>query len=179
MILLAAMILSPRIQTRWVAIALAIAGFWLSCTALIDFLIMPSMYVSGMMRDPGFAAMGYTLFWAFNRVELLCAAGIVTALLALRHRQSAFEVSQCGSQSRWAIALGALLISLTLLDTYGLTPQMSALAFGSVPEHVPASMTWMHGAYWLAEGLKLGGLAMLARLCIPDLQPTSSPAIAG
>lgn len=151
---------------RWLPWVLAIIGFWLSGVALLDFLVMPTLYVSGMMTEPGFASAGYTLFWSFNRLELLCVALILTGILAY---------GRCADNQRcrWALGIGVGLLALALVDTYGLTPAMSALGLpleapGAIA--APAAMDWMHGAYWGLEVLKLAALGGLARLCYRELR---------
>ncbi|MEL6400970.1 MAG: hypothetical protein AAFO87_00165 [Cyanobacteria bacterium J06607_6] len=165
--------------TPWVSWVLAIAGFWLSSNLVLDFLIMPVMYVSGMGTQADFASAGYSLFWSFNRVELLCAAVILTGVLALRHRLGEFEVSHSGSRCRWTLLLAVSLLSLTLVDTYVLAPQMSAMAFAlesATPSALSPVMTGLHSAYWLLEALKLASLGGLATLCFKDLQVIAAPA---
>jgi hypothetical protein len=163
----------------WMPWVLAIAVFWLSSNLVLDFLVMPVMYVSGMTAQPDFAAAGYSLFWSFNRIELLCAAVILTGIFALHHRPGEFEVAQGGSRSRWALVIGLGLIGLTLIDTYLLAPEMSAMAIsldGVVNSTAIApTMGWMHAAYWLLEVFKVACLAGFAGLCFSDLR---DPAIA-
>ncbi len=155
----------------WMPWILAIAAFWLSSDLVLDFLVMPIMSVSGMTTQADFAATGYSLFWSFNRLELLCAAVILTGVLALRRSPREFEVTHSGSRCRWAAAIGLALIASVLLDTYVLTPHLSALALqiDAVTIDVLPSMTWMHLAYWTVEGLKLAGLLGLMGLCWQDL----------
>ncbi|NJN22532.1 MAG: hypothetical protein HC812_16850 [Leptolyngbya sp. RL_3_1] len=160
-------------QARWLPWLMAAIAFWLSSSLLLDLIIMPVMYTSGMMAEPGFAPAGYALFWTFNRLELVCAALILTGVLALRHQPGEFEVLSGGSRSRWALGIGLLLITLSLVCTYGLTPEMGALgvaldSFAEAPTP-PAAMDWLHGAYWTVEVLKLSGLGLLTGLCYPDL----------
>jgi hypothetical protein len=125
---------------------------------------MPVLYTSGMMTEPGFASAGYSLFWVFNRVELLCAALILTGVLSLRH-----SLGGVNSLAQKAIFLASLLLAIALICTYGLTPQMSSLGlhlnlFNSVSE-IPALMNLLHTGYWLLELLKLGIGAFLLRVC--------------
>ena len=157
---------------RWDAFVLLIVTFWLSSSVLIDFLFMPMMYEAGMMNDPGFASGGYSLFWLFNRVELLCAATILTGLLVLKKRRNEFEVVVSGARSRWALMTGGMLFAITLAYTYILTPHMSALGInlsGNIYEAMPPEMGLMHLAYWGLEALKLVGTGLLMRLCYRDI----------
>ncbi|MEM1309874.1 MAG: hypothetical protein AAGF98_10375 [Cyanobacteria bacterium P01_H01_bin.153] len=161
---------SRMIWTPWV---LAIAGFWFSSNLVLDLLVMPVMYVSGMGGETDFAAAGYSLFWSFNRLELLCAAAILTGVLALRQRPPEFAVSDSGSRCRWALIFAVLLLSATLVDTYWLAPEMSAMAFaleGTARSALAPVMTGMHGCYWLLEVSKLVSLGGMAWLCLKDLR---------
>ncbi|KAB8332722.1 DUF4149 domain-containing protein [Scytonema tolypothrichoides VB-61278] len=135
----------------WQSLAILTLGFWLSASMFLDWVIMPSLYVSGMMTQANFASAGYVLFWNFNRIELLSAGLVLTSVLAL-----------CNSQSQWrrgAIILSVVLLAIALADTYLLTPQMSAIGielnlFKTTAE-IPASMNILHGGYWILEAVKL------------------------
>lgn len=141
-------------QPRWQSALVVTLAFWLSSVVVLDWIVMPSLYMAGMMTEPGFAIAGYSLFWLFNRVELLCAALVLTSVLVLRQRQ--VVVGQAAQRS---VFLGILLLGIALVDTYGLSPQMGALGirldwFDAISE-VPALMNQMHLGYWLLDGLKL------------------------
>ncbi len=158
---------------RWLPWVMAAGAFWLSASLLLDLVIMPVMYTSGMMAEPGFAPAGYALFWTFNRLELVCAALILTGVLALRKRPREFDVFNSGISSRWALGIGLLLITLSLLYTYCLTPEMGALgvsldSFAEV-QAPSGTMDWLHGTYWALEILKLAGLGLLTGLCYRDM----------
>jgi hypothetical protein len=125
-------------------------GFWLSASLILDWVIMPSLYVSGMMTQSSFATAGYTIFWNFNRVELLCAGLILTGVLALSKNHFNLQ--------RSSILLATVLLAIALVDTYFLTPQMSAIGLQLnwfEASETPAQMNLMHGAYWLIEAVKL------------------------
>ncbi|MEL7355864.1 MAG: hypothetical protein AAFV85_05365 [Cyanobacteria bacterium J06634_6] len=159
-------------QFRWDALVLLIATFWLSSSVLLDFFMMPMMYESGMMNEPGFATGSYSLFWVFNRVEVLCAAAILTGLLVLRERRSQFEVVTSGSRSRWALLTSGALLAIAFTYTYFFTPQLSALGLnlsGGFSEPAPPEMSVLHLAYWGLETVKLLGAAFLIRLCYRDI----------
>lgn len=163
--------LSPR-QFRWDALVLLVAMFWLSSSVLLDFFMMPMMYESGMMNGPGFATGSYSLFWVFNRVEVLCAASILTGLLVLRERRSQFDVVASGSRSRWALVMGGALFAIALAYTYFFTPHLSALGLnlsGNFSEPASPEMGVLHLAYWGLEALKLAGAALLIKLCYRDI----------
>ncbi|MDB9525965.1 DUF4149 domain-containing protein [Oscillatoria sp. CS-180] len=160
-------------RTNWIPWVIAIAGFWLSSNIVLDFLVMPIMYVSGMTTQTDFATAGYSLFWSFNRVELLCAAIVLTGVLALRRNPGEFEVAYSGSRCRWALGIGLCLLSLALVDTYVLTPEMSATALSlnsASQTAIAPAMNWLHSAYWLLEVLKVTSLASLVWLCLIDMR---------
>ncbi|MEL6136150.1 MAG: hypothetical protein AAFQ61_02645 [Cyanobacteria bacterium J06626_23] len=161
-------------QFRWGSLVLFVATFWLSVSLLLDFLIMPMMYETGMMAQEGFATAGYGLFWMFNRVEMLCAAVILTGLLALHQRvtERANTVLVSGSRSRWALLIGGGLLAIALTYAYFLTPEMSALGLSldaAGETALPAAMGWMHGLYWTLEALKLAAVVGLVKLCYQDV----------
>jgi len=142
------------IRPRWQAIVMVALIFWLSGSLIIDLVIMPSLYVSGMTTSPDFAAAGNLMFCAFNRVELICAALATTGLMVLSNLSSGF-----GKQSRTVIILSLVLLAIALIDTYALTPQMSALGmqlnlFDSTVE-VPTGMNLLHQGYFVLEAVKL------------------------
>ena len=130
---------------------------------------MPSLYGSGMMSQPDFATAGYSIFWLFNRVELLCGALILTGLLALRHKRNPFAIITSGVKSRWALFLSLFLFTIALIYTYILTPDMSALGlqldlFANQAE-IPTGMNQLHGFYWGLELMKLAAGGLLFSVC--------------
>lgn len=141
-------------QQRWQTIVCLTLGFWLSACVILDLVIMPSMYASGMMNEPGFTVAGSMMFSVFNRVELLCAGLGLTGLLVL-----SATPNHLIKKSNTAIIFSLALLAIALIDTYGLTPQMTGLGmnlnlFDSVVE-VPTAMNQMHGSYWVLEVIKL------------------------
>jgi Domain of unknown function (DUF4149) len=152
------------IRPRWQAIVMVALIFWLSGSLILDIVIMPSLYVSGMMTSPEFAAAGNLMFWGFNRVELICAALASTGLMVLSHLAKDF-----GKGRRPAIILSLVLLAIALIDTYALTPQMSALGmqlnlFESAAE-VPSGMNLLHQGYFGLEVLKLAVGGTLLSWC--------------
>ena len=151
------------IRPRWQAIVMVALIFGLSGSLIIDLVIMPSLYVSGMMTSPDFAAAGNMMFWGFNRVELICAALTATGLMVLSNLGNGF-----GKQSRTTIILSLALLAIALIDTYALTPQMSALGmqlnlFDTA--EVPTSMNLMHQGYFVLEAVKLAIGGTLLSIC--------------
>jgi len=139
----------------WQNVVIITLGFWLSASLLLDWVIMPSLYVSGMMTLSSFATAGYTIFWNFNRVELLCAGLVLTGVLASSKNQFNWQ--------RSTVILATVMLAIALVDTYLLTPQMSAIGLQLnlfEAAEVPANMNLMHGVYWFIEAVKLavGGI---------------------
>ncbi|EDX85888.1 hypothetical protein S7335_3591 [Synechococcus sp. PCC 7335] len=161
-----------RRQFSWDAFVLLLVTFWLSSSVLLDFVMMPMMYESGMMNTPDFATAGYSLFWVFNRVEILCAAAILTGLLVLRQNRTQYDVIASGSRSRWALWLSGALFVIALVYTYLLTPQMGALGLnlsGEFFDPITPQMNLMHLLYWALEATKLAAAGLLMKLCYRDM----------
>lgn len=148
-------------QISWSTIVMFALGFWLSGSLLLDSVIIPSLSAAGMMASAGFASAGYLIFGVFNRIELLCAAAVLTSFLVLR-RQNNF--------SPWTIVLGGLLLAITLFYTYILTPQMSGLGlqlnlFDESLTNMRQEMIYMHWGYWSLEAIKFIAGVTLLRWC--------------
>ncbi len=136
-------------------------GGWLGASIALDFLVMPAMYQSGMMLEPGFAAAGMALFATFNHLELLVGAIVLVAVLL---RRSYGQDEAHHSLGGWGLPLG--LVVIALLDTYWLSPYMSGLAAQLTAFDVtapPQAMGAMHLLYWGLEAVKLGAIALLLR----------------
>lgn len=138
----------------WQTIVVVTLGLWLGGSLLLDWVIMPSLYLSGMMTQPGFTTAGYLIFWNFNRIELLAAAVVLTGVLGLS-RMKFFAPNW----HHFAIVLSLLLLAISLSNTYFLTPQMCATGiqlnlFKSVNE-IPTTMNQLHAGYWVMEAVKL------------------------
>ena len=154
-------------RPTWLTIVILTLGFWLSGSLIIDWVIMPSLYVSGMMTQSGFATAGYLIFWNFNRIELFSAALVLTGVLVLGKTQFAAT-----NWRRSAVVLSVLLLAASLIDTYFLTPQMCAAGlqlnlFESAAE-IPATMSQMHVGYWVLEIVKLIAGGTLLSWCFLD-----------
>lgn len=147
----------------WQTTGIFTLAFWLSSSLILDLVIMPSLYATGMMTQAGFATAGYSIFWIFNRIELVCAALVLTSILAAQSTQ------QPSFKENRSIILSVILLGIALIYTYFLTPEMSALGlqlnlFDSTTV-IPANMNQMHVGYWLLEALKLIGCSTLLGLC--------------
>ena len=126
-----------------------VLAFWISSCLLLDLVIMPSLFAAGMMTQPDFASAGYGIFWIFNRLELLCAAFVMTGILV---RQQSDE------SSALSVILSSILLSITIACTYFLAPQMSSLGLNLdlfSPATVPTGMDQLHVSYWLLEACKV------------------------
>jgi hypothetical protein len=168
---------NPSLKSiNWFGVVLFSLMFWFSSSLLIDFVVMPGLFVSGMMSQPDFGAAGYALFWVFNRLELVCGALILTGLLVTRQARNDHSVLASGIRSRWAVELAAGLLAIALIVTYNLSPAMGALGasldvFDAVPA-LPEGMNQLHALYFGLEALKLIGCALLLKLYFKDLRIT-------
>ncbi|PSF36860.1 hypothetical protein C7H19_12595 [Aphanothece hegewaldii CCALA 016] len=151
----------------WPTLVMFTLGFWLSASLILDLVIMPSLSASGMMAQNGFASAGYSLFGIFNRIELVCAATILSGFLIFSRNHTLIHLRQT-----WLIALAGVLFVIPLIYTYILTPQMSGLglslnAFDTV-QTMPTGMIYLHEGYWVLEAIKfIAGLTLL-RWCYRD-----------
>ena len=162
-----------RRQFAWDSAILFLAVFWIGGSLILDFVVMPMLYMSGMMTAPGFASTGYSLFELFNNVEMLLSGLILTGVLALRQTNPDVPVKASGSRSRWTLLLAAGLVAIAITYRYVLTPYMGALGVvldmpGTI-HIIPNTMNWMHGAYWLLESTKVLALGFLLKLCYGDI----------
>ncbi|MGB3614439.1 MAG: DUF4149 domain-containing protein [Elainellaceae cyanobacterium] len=144
---------------NWQRVILATAILWLGGSLVLDLIVMPTLYTAGMMTDPSFTPMGSTLFSSFNHVEVISAALLLTATLAL-YRQTL-------KAGVLAITFAVMLFGISLFYTYGLTPDM--IATGAQlnllkTAGIPHSMDVMHGEYFGLELVKLGLVVGLMRL---------------
>jgi hypothetical protein len=148
----------------WQNIAMGSLGFWLSGSLILDLVVMPTMWATGMMESSGFASANYSIFWIFNRVELICAAAALSSLWALS------QVSRVQVDRNSKMFAGALmLMAIALSYTFILTPYMSGLGFDTdiftTTKSLPAEMNQMHSIYWVLEASKLAIIGMLLSLC--------------
>lgn len=148
----------------WQTVAMFTLLFWLSASLVLDVVIMPSLYVSGMMTQDSFATAGYVIFWNFNRIELLAAATLLTTVLALSNTQSKWRTN--------ILFISVLLLAISLLETYFLTPQMCAtgiqLNLFEKAAEIPATMNLLHGGYWGLEVVKLIAGGTLLNWCLRE-----------
>lgn len=158
--------ISPRSfkEVNWFTLVMFALGFWLSSSLVLDCLIVPSLFKTGMMSQVGFANLGYAIFESFNHVELLCGSIVLAGCLALGYQQYLNR-----QQANWSIALGIILLLIPIVYTYILTPQMSGLGLSmnlfEPIQAMPKAMIMMHGGYWLLEAVKLLAATTLLRRC--------------
>ena len=144
-------------------IAVVSLGFWISTSLLLDLVVMPMLWATGMMESNGFASAGYSLFWVFNRVEVICAAAALSSIWALgtSDRQSVYGSAK--------MRTGAfMLLAISLSYTFVLSPYMSGLGMVDVLDvvkSIPAEMNQTHSIYWVLEASKLGIAGMLFAWC--------------
>jgi hypothetical protein len=149
-------------QINWSTLVLFTLGFWLSGSLILDFVIIPSLFASGMMAESGFAGTGYLIFGVFNRIELICGALVASSFLIF-HRNH----NLTNKQEPWAMILAIAMLTIATIYTYILTPQMSGLGmqlnmFSPVTE-MSAAMISLHWIYWVLEAVKLLAGAVLLR----------------
>ena len=154
-------------RPTWQTIVMFALGFWLSSSLLLDLVIMPGLSAAGMMSQPTSATAGYSIFWIFNRIELLCAAVVLASLLALRGTSNLYRQVR-----RWSIFLSLLLLAIAIIYTYIMTPQMSALAMQlnllEPVTRMPEGMMPMLEGYWVLEAIKLAIGITLLGWCYQD-----------
>ncbi len=149
---------------NWQVIVSLTLAIWLGASLLLDFVIMPGLYLSGMMTQADFPMAGYLIFSTFNQFELLCAALVLTGVLVLCR-----TTGQFASVGRTGIILSLFLMATALIYTYSLTPEMTALGaefnlFDPNPI-IPAGMEQLHQSYWGLEAMKLVLAGILLGLC--------------
>ena len=158
----------PRDRDRaalpWAQIITLSLALWVGGSLVLDFVVMPSLMDAGMMTSPDFATAGFVTFERFNHLELLAAAATLTGVLAISKHNHGF-----GTATRSATVLAGLLLAITLLYTYLLTPQMSALGLNlnlfDPQVVIPSGMNAMHVSYWSLEAVKLTVAGWLLHLC--------------
>jgi hypothetical protein len=155
--------ISKTSARRWQNVAICSLGFWLSGSLMLDLVIMPTLWATGMMESSGFASASYSIFWIFNRVELLCAAAIISSIWALsKIVRSSFDTKQL-------LAGSLMLIAIALSFTFVITPYMSGLGLDfdvlAPTKSLPAEMDQLHSIYWVLEASKLGIAGMMMAQC--------------
>lgn len=148
-------------SSSWTKYLLFVLLGWLGATLVLDFVVMPSLYLTGMMTSTDFAGAGYVLFGVFNHAELLAGAAILTGLLALLNEGALRAYSRAAT-----VIQGLTLMTIALFYTYCLTPAMSAMVLsldGSQLVEVTRAMNILQAEYWGLEAIKLSILVVLIR----------------
>ncbi len=136
---------------------------WLGATLLLDLVVMPTLYLTGMMIEPGFASVGYTLFNIFNRVELVSAAVVLSGLMGWNYSAHLNLL-----RSKTTAIFAILIFLIPLICLYALTPFMSSLSLNLdlfKGQAIPDLMFPLQGLYWALESLKLAGIITLLGVC--------------
>jgi hypothetical protein len=149
---------------RWQNVAMGSLGLWLGGSLVLDLVVMPTLWATGMMESSGFASASYSIFWIFNRVELLCAAAALSSVWAI------IEVSRATLDTkREMLASAVMLLLIALSYTFVLTPYMSGLGVDldvfAMTKALPADMDRLHAIYWVLEASKLGIAGLLLSKC--------------
>ncbi|MGL5081403.1 MAG: hypothetical protein ACRC8A_07935 [Microcoleaceae cyanobacterium] len=156
--------------SRWLVIILGTLAFWIGGSLILDFVVMPSMYVTGMMTQSDFVSAGSFMFSWFNRVEVLCAAIGLTGALAL----GTILPEGFSNRVRTILILSLFLFAVTLIYTYSLTPQMASLGLSlDLFENsavLPEGMNQLHFQYWSLEMLKLLSAGAIAAWCLRNFK---------
>ena len=126
-------------QINWSTVVMFALGFWLSGSLILDSVIIPGLLATGMMSQETFANAGYLIFGIFNRIELICAALVLTGFLVFRHHHNLTK-----QQERWSIILGGVLFGLTLWTRI---PLMYLLGASTLLFNQMRQLADHHGAY--------------------------------
>ena len=160
---------------NWLTLILITLGFWLSASCLIDFILLPSLSISGMMSQSGFASAGFLLFGLFNHLELLFA-GLILSVVFIFLRHHTFN----HNREKLALLFASLLFLISLCYTYLLTPQMGGLGMQlnlfSTFDPMTDAMMALHWSYWGLELIKLLVGVTLWRWCYQGLLIADKPA---
>lgn len=157
-------------SSRWLTLTLVTVGLWFGGSLVLDFVVMPSMYISGMMNQAEFVSAGSLIFSVFNHIEVVCAAVGLTGLMAL----GLTLPEGFSNRIRTLSILALTLLAIALTYTYSLTPQMSGLGlnlnlFNSGTE-IPAAMNQLHFSYWGLELIKLAVAGTVLGWCVRNMR---------
>ncbi len=149
-------------QANWSSIVMFALGFWLSSSLLLDCVIIPGLFKTGMMNDTGFASASYSIFGTFNHIELVCASLVLSGSLIFKYQNNLPK-----AQSDRAILAAVVLLAIASIYTYFLIPQMSSMGMSlnwfETTAILPDSMAIAHFGYWSLEITKLVLGAVLLR----------------
>jgi hypothetical protein len=149
---------------NWSTTMMFTLGFWLSGSLVFDFVAIPCLLASGMMSETGFASAAYLMFGVFNRIELVCAALVLTSCFVFFKQHSLERQKEILS-----LILASVLLVISLGYTYIFTPQISSLGLQlnllDSTTQLTERMSLLHQGYWLLEAIKLVVGAFLLRWC--------------
>jgi Domain of unknown function (DUF4149) len=139
---------------------------WMGAIVLLDLVVMPGLYFTGMMQQADFAGAGYSIFGAFSHLEMLVSAVVLTLVLwRIKVTHDAGPQSSESSGRLWLLA--SMLLMVCCLVSSVLVPQMSALSmpldggFDRVLRDPDETMNWFHGLYWMLDCLKIFAAGLL------------------
>ncbi len=140
-------------SVNWSVIILGSLGFWLSASLILDFVVIPSLSVSGMMSEAGFASAGFTIYSVFNHIELVCSALVLTGALVFYFRHY-LE----GKKQVLLLTFSSILLVIALAYTYLFTPNLTGWGlslhqFGVSAEMPKQMIVWQEG-YFILEAIK-------------------------
>jgi hypothetical protein len=146
-------------QINWSALIMFALGFWLSASLVLDLVVIPSLATTGMMNQTGFASAGYVIYGIFNKIELLCAALVLSGCLILNRVRKQLQIN----------ILASILLIIALAYTYILVPQMLGISMQfnmlETSNTMPTSAMIMHGSYWFLELIKFAIGTSVLRWC--------------
>ncbi len=139
---------------------------WMGAIVLLDLVVMPGLYFTGMMQQADFAGAGYSIFGTFSHLEILVSAVVLTLVLwRIKVTHDAGPQSSESSSRLWLLA--SMLLMVCCLVSSVLVPQMSALSmpldggFDRVLREPDETMNWFHGLYWMLDCLKIFAAGLL------------------
>ena len=141
---------TTRKEINWSAIILFSLGFWLSGSVVLDFILIPSLSVSGMMNGTDFASAGFLIFGIFNHIEIVCASLILTGTLIFY-----FQGYLTEDRKLIHVLFASFLLLISLAYTYMFIPNLTA--WGLLTNQytgeagMPSTMMFWQGGYWLLE----------------------------
>lgn len=158
---------------NWTAIIFGSLAFWLSGSFILDFVVIPSLSVTGMMETADFASAGFTIFSIFNHIELVCASLVLTGILVV-----GFLNNFQGKKQVLFTIFSAVLFLITLAYTYAIIPNLTGWGlsihqFTNSAEMSKSMIMWQE-SYWILEAIKfvLGGIIL--RWCYDAQQEFSA-----
>ncbi len=160
-------------QSSWTKYLFYVLLGWLTAGLLLDFVVMPSLYIAGMMTSSDFAGAGYVLFGLFNHCEIMAGAVVLTGVLVLLSEGVLDYYNRIAT-----IIEGLTLLTIALFYTYCLTPAMSALALsldGSELIEVTRAMNILQFEYWALEVIKFSLLFLFVRRLSAVVFPVAKP----